>query len=511
MDGYVKRGNLPAAAAVAEGETSLRDRVVDASGDWRARLTGLVREAETQLARARSHHAMEDEEVSATEGRLRALAQYEGDRFDLKVEEVASVESTIADRLSRVAARLHEELEGIEDAAAGDVERVRRLIDVGDLATAREYTFQLRRGEPLPSLRDMGVDHLRAFNELVDALPADARRAQDVYDRLSHDASDELAGAGLQAWASIVLNPLRSTKQELPALLSLIGLETQRGGVADVNAKGASGARVFEVRAQPRDGSIVPALGSRAHGRYHVTVVSPRRLEPEQALRLIPEPRRDAANLILVPHLLTLQERRQYLRAARQLGVKALLVDSACVGYVAAAAPGSFQGLQQVTLPYATYSHYTPFVAGDVPEEVFVGRTDEARQIVDPAGSLFVYGGRQLGKSALLRHIARISSDGRSRHAIYVDLKAKMIGEAQDPAHLWVVLLEEFKRAGIIGPTATSGTARFGRPAHEGVAPRGRDTHACCSSWTRPTSSLRARRVSAARASVWCGSRTSVR
>lgn len=459
VDGYVKRGNLPAAAAVAEGETTLRDRVVDASGDWRARLAGLVREAETQLARARSHHAMEDEEVSATEGRLRALTQYEGDRFDLQVEEVASIKSMLADRLRRVAARLYEDLEGVVDAAAGDVERVRHLIEDGDLATAREYTFQLRRGERLPSLRDTGVDHLQAFNDLVDGLPAGAKRAQDIYDRLSHDASDELAGAGLQAWASVVLNPLRSTKQVLPAVLSLIGLETQRGGVADVNAKGAGGDRVFEVRAQPRDGSIVPALGSRAHARYHVTVVSPRRLDPEQVLRLIPESRRDAANLILVPLLLTLQERRQFLRVARHLGVKALLIDSACIGYMAAAAPGSFQVLQQVTLPYATYSHYTPFVAGDVPEEVFVGRTEEARQIVDPAGSLFVYGGRQLGKSALLRHIARTSSDGRARHAIYVDLKAKMIGEAHDPSHLWVVLLEEFKRAGIIGPTATSGTA----------------------------------------------------
>lgn len=462
VEHYLTRGNLRAAAVLAEHEAAQMNRVTDARDGWRARLTGMARDVETQLARARSHHAMTDEGVSETEGRLKALADYEGDRYDLQVEELDDAKAVVAESLLEEAGRLRLALEHVGHRDnPDDVERVRGLLEAGDLSTAREYIFQLERGTELPEAVEPGEGTLESFNAVVSRLPADARRAQDVYQRVV-DGSDEdaLSAAGLQAWAGIVLTPLRTSRRELPALLSLIGLESDRSRISEVRDVATRSAKVFDVRAQPRDGSIVPGLGSRAGGQYYVTVVSSQRLDPEQALRLIPESRRNQANLLLVPQMLTQQERRQFLLVAREQDVKVLVVDSACVGYVAGTAPGSFRALQQVTLPYATYTHYTPFVAGDVPDEVFVGRTDEAQQVIDPAGSLFVYGGRQLGKSALLRHIARTSSDGRARHAIYVDLKAKMIGEAQDPAYLWVVLLEEFKRAGIIGSKVTSGTAK---------------------------------------------------
>lgn len=53
------------------------------------------------------------------------------------------------------------------------------------------------------------------------------------------------------------------------------------------------------------------------------------------------------------------------------------------------------------TLPYA--SSFQPFVkASSVPDEMFIGRKKELSQILDPAGPSVVYGGRQLGKTALL-------------------------------------------------------------------------------------------------------------
>jgi hypothetical protein len=53
------------------------------------------------------------------------------------------------------------------------------------------------------------------------------------------------------------------------------------------------------------------------------------------------------------------------------------------------------------TLPFTIYN---PFVhdGGPTADEMFFGRTKELRSILDPNGACVVYGGRQLGKSALL-------------------------------------------------------------------------------------------------------------
>ena len=51
------------------------------------------------------------------------------------------------------------------------------------------------------------------------------------------------------------------------------------------------------------------------------------------------------------------------------------------------------------------FTYYQPFVrdGGPTPDEMFCGRDAELRSIMDPGGAIVVYGGRQLGKTALLQ------------------------------------------------------------------------------------------------------------
>ncbi len=74
--------------------------------------------------------------------------------------------------------------------------------------------------------------------------------------------------------------------------------------------------------------------------------------------------------------------------------------------------------LLSCTLPYT--SSFQPFVAkGSVPDEMFIGRKKELRQILDPNGVSIVYGGRQLGKTALLERAQSLASKpGRSEYAV---------------------------------------------------------------------------------------------
>lgn len=82
-----------------------------------------------------------------------------------------------------------------------------------------------------------------------------------------------------------------------------------------------------------------------------------------------------------------------------------------------------------VALPSSKVQPYIP--EGTIPPEMFIGRSDELHKIQDPKGPVFIYGGRQLGKTALLRESKNREHDpDNGRFAIFVDLKTKTVDEA---------------------------------------------------------------------------------
>lgn len=80
--------------------------------------------------------------------------------------------------------------------------------------------------------------------------------------------------------------------------------------------------------------------------------------------------------------------------------------------------------LMAVTMPFA---YYQPFVEASnqtMPPELFTGREAELTSIESPEGASLVYGGRQLGKSALLK-MAQHNIDGNANNdrAVLVEIK----------------------------------------------------------------------------------------
>ncbi|MBP2641119.1 MAG: hypothetical protein H6Q66_2070 [Firmicutes bacterium] len=107
------------------------------------------------------------------------------------------------------------------------------------------------------------------------------------------------------------------------------------------------------------------------------------------------------------------------------------------------------------TLPFATLNPYTPFQAGDVPPEMFFGRREMAKSLQRPEGSCLLYGGRQLGKSALLRHVQReFHSPGMEQYAYVEDIK--LLGDPKtnlDTELLWVKIWDSFVRFELLETT----------------------------------------------------------
>lgn len=82
--------------------------------------------------------------------------------------------------------------------------------------------------------------------------------------------------------------------------------------------------------------------------------------------------------------------------------------------------------LMAVVMPFAADKLYQPNSGQDMPPELFIGRKNELDQIKDPYGANIVYGGRQLGKTALLRKAQKdIDHNENGARAIWVDIKYK--------------------------------------------------------------------------------------
>lgn len=100
-----------------------------------------------------------------------------------------------------------------------------------------------------------------------------------------------------------------------------------------------------------------------------------------------------------------------------------LLIDQVLLLYLALhQITERMPAMLKCTLPYSTYQ---PFVrdGGATSDEMFCGRTQELATIIDPNGACVVYGGRQLGKTALLeRAESRCSKPADKEFAVYTTI-----------------------------------------------------------------------------------------
>lgn len=128
-----------------------------------------------------------------------------------------------------------------------------------------------------------------------------------------------------------------------------------------------------------------------------------------------------------------------------------VVLDEVLLVYLAREQDSRLNAFLRCAVPFSSINPYTPFQAGDVPPEMFYGRRDMIYTLQQQTGSCIVYGGRQLGKSALLKQVEReFNNPGRDQYAKVLDIK--MIGdtETQTPTDaLWKKLRQAIKELGL--------------------------------------------------------------
>lgn len=87
--------------------------------------------------------------------------------------------------------------------------------------------------------------------------------------------------------------------------------------------------------------------------------------------------------------------------------------------------------LLNCAVPFQPINPYSDDPTKEIPNEMFFGREDELKKILGTETAMLVFGGRQLGKTALLHHARNLSRDlNQGRWASYVDVKDKKVSDA---------------------------------------------------------------------------------
>jgi hypothetical protein len=248
--------------------------------------------------------------------------------------------------------------------------------------------------------------------------------------RLPASRMREIARA-LFAWSSLKAN--RSEEHQTDhviALMEYLGFRTQGSSpVALIQTPGVrqSGLRHWRVRAVPGGTNLVPVpqFGSEREGQYDVIGIWDR--PGFNLMSALVDQTVDRPTIVFYFGRLLLRQREDLLHSEelRSLKVPVLILDEILLLFLAREYDIRLGTFFACTLPFTFLNPYVPFAAGAVPPEMFVGRREMVQQLLDPRGPAIVYGGRQLGKSALLRQVWReFHNPGMGKYAILEDIKS---------------------------------------------------------------------------------------
>jgi hypothetical protein len=481
----VQSGMLPASGGL---DTAAACTLAAAEDRSRAELHRTRDRLSADLRRARLQNEISEEQDGELTGLLEAA---DPRRRDLNV--VRTHLETVADLLplyrQEAAHRLKERLRELAEQPTRvevDVAKIQRLIDDGQLSTAEELIYFLEIGEPVPTVTPRD-DLARFFPAVPEALPAGitadvvaaARTGQVVetcpaldFTRLSADNRAEVADA-LDAWRVAGSTPAEGRAQLgvraiLVSALRVAGLEFQaktRAQSLDVQ-KGRERRFVELTEVSWNGRATVPQFGSKLGGRLRVLLCWG---QPAEDLLMSWADQDTSGEAILIAHFGTMSAGTRQGLAARAVrtDAPAIVLDDAALAYLAAHGERQVDAAMAILLPFAALQPYARHKRSLVAPEMFYGRDSERKAVLSPEGTQVIFGGRGLGKSALLRDAKAVFEREPGRVAIHIELTTTEIGpDKQSADAVWDVLLRDLETAGVI---VTPRAARKGRSSHETV------------------------------------------
>ena len=374
---------------------------------------------------------------------------------------IEGLKKHIAENAEERAQQLMRQLEELADKPEYDFGVYSKDIISGHINdhnfTSAEFILNCIRRHDTKDVLDYSVEPFGYFNEFVTEHQTNYRAVfgagKNIVDtiaeysgkkdmeqaliRLTNNARKETSG-GAAMNKSWLPKGGPAKMENLQKLLTRLGFN-----LSTITPEDGTNIESYKVYCQKRCGKIIyphtiPAFGSRTetegfrvmclYGKYDSNSL----MDRFRAINSTPK-----HTLVLLDYALNFEDRRRLARKIKEektFSKAFIVVDRVILFYLAKHyAPDDtiIKRFMAVTLPF---SYYQPFVEDsdkDMPPELFTGREDILTKIESPEGVNLVYGGRQLGKSALLKMAKRnIDKNGNNDRAILVDVQGKNYKDA---------------------------------------------------------------------------------
>ncbi len=192
---------------------------------------------------------------------------------------------------------------------------------------------------------------------------------------------------------------------------------------------------------------VPPVFGSESKTDFQLVVCNTRVTEATLERFLAAGPSKFVPKILLWPDKLDVRKRKDLSKIFRENRLPVLLIDEVLIAFLASYSSRDRLGvLFDCTVPFGYVQPYSTD-AGKLAPEMFYGRSKEIDQILSRTqdGTL-VYGGRQLGKSALLHHL-KIKHHDPKKGFIVLREDIKDYGRKNNPANnIWGLIKKELSK-----------------------------------------------------------------
>ncbi|MBV8524238.1 MAG: hypothetical protein JOY71_19280, partial [Acetobacteraceae bacterium] len=349
--------------------------------------------------------------------------------------------------------------------------RIEALLDTGQFAIAEDLVERVEAGEMLPDLSTAAPPSEERFDRFFPNRAAELaswlRPGRLVHLAADPTQDDNLPGSiGVSPDMASIIKAWVSCNETRGNLLHgylgnlLTGLGFTDPEIQFTAPPKTATEASFRLHVRPlrdRDTAVLPEYGSIAAGSYTLLCLWRKRDAEDVAQALARHPVVGGATIVLFFGTLDTEQRRRLAALARADRLRsAMVIDDVLVLHLASVDEARLPTLFACTLPFTDSRPWAD--TGTPPPEMFFGRQREVSAVEARSGEFthLVYGGRQLGKTALLRQVERAATGDTV--ARYISIA--QIGMTQPPEELWAVLMNELSGA-IPALGGASTAARF--------------------------------------------------
>ena len=428
------------------------------------KLSKKLEQVQNEVERAAALGYLGEQQRAQLAASLEALDRKEIEDLRGANEEIARIQQVLgtlkAQQVGEIRQRMEKSEALKENSSAKD--KIDERLAAGDILTANEYLSLLESGEPIPEpaeRRDAFKDEF--FPDFVEKIQSylDKSSSGGVWERIERGADvgplnmRQVPGAQcqsaarmLRAWMSLKAkrgNPEDKLREFLSGLgFSEVAVTPRRANVSE---------QTFDVSVRPvADGDIcmVPRYGSHAAGQYKFICIWGR--PPEEDVLTSAKTHSDGHPVIvLYMGRLSVKRWRNLSVRCRDRRQTLLAIDETLVYFLCGERGSRLATFFDCALPFTVAQPYVT-TSSNVPPELFFGRRRELEAIFDHTGTNLVYGGRQLGKTALLREVVRRFHRPKAGVIVaWLDLKERLIGLSEPADMVWRLIDEELARQGI--------------------------------------------------------------